>query len=139
MADPRLYVEWHFQENKNILWAYIPSRDGNRVLYSVPVCEVYSSEWDGVKSLVPGGRFKHYVTDHQEWRVDLDRQDLQDRWPSREEFFYQVGKMIEWVAENCRDEPWCMSATANILEETVALHFSFSNHVTGIAFKFAFQ
>ncbi len=139
MPNQRLYVEWHFQETKDILWAGIPSRDGNRILYAIPLCEVYSSEWDGIKEIVPEGRFKHYVADHQEWKVDFDKQDLKDRWPSREEFFYEVGRMLGWIADNCRDEPWCLTATANMMEDTVSLHFSFANHVVAIAFKFAFQ
>ncbi len=139
MADHLLYVEWHFAERKNVLWVGIPSRDGTRVLYSIPLCEAFTSEWDGVKEIVPEGRFKHFVSEHQEWKVDLDAADLKERWFNREEFFYEFGRVLSWIAENCRDEPWSMSATANMMEDTVGLHFSFANHVVAIAFKFAFQ
>lgn len=134
----RLYVDWHFAERKDLIWAGIPSRDGNRMLYSVPVCETFSSEHNG-RDIIAGGRFLHYVPEHQKYRIDLDRGELQERWPTREENFYQMGKMIEWAADNCREKPWCVEASANLMEETVGMHFSFADDVAAIAFKFVWQ
>lgn len=134
----RLYVEWHFQEQKDMLWAGIPSRDGNRMLYSIPLCEVFSAEFD-VKEIIPGGRFQHYSDVKQEYCIDLDRHELKERWPHREEMVYNMGKMFEWVHENCREKPWSVEATANMMEDTLSLHFSFADDVAAIAFKFVWQ
>lgn len=134
----RLYVEWHFEQRKDILWAGIPSRDGNRILYAIPLCEMFSSEYHQ-QEIAPHGRFKNYLSEDQEFKITLDKDDLKVLWPNREQFFYEMGNMVAWVAENCRDEPWSLRATANMMEESVSLHFSFANHVAAIAFKFVWQ
>ena len=133
-----LYVDWHFQERKDILWCGLPSKDGKRVLYSIPICEVYSSEFSG-KDLMARGRFKHFVHQPQQYRITIDKEELKQRWPRREEFFHQMGIVMAWTAENCRDEPWSMEGTVDVLAEEVSLHFSFANEIAAVAFKFVWQ
>lgn len=128
-------VEWDHSQRKFILWASVPSLGGNRIDYAVSICEVYSSEFNGF-DLIPKGRFKFYVPDEQEFIVTFERKELRQRWPNSEEYTYKLGMMVEWIALNCRDEPWSFLATSY---SDAKLQFSFANHVVAVAFKFVWQ
>lgn len=127
-----------------MLWGNIYSKHNRRrLLYRTPLCELLSSESESDGPFRgTGGRFKHFAITEQANRVVLSKDDLKEKWPSRSQFFYQFGLMIEWCAEQCRDEPWSLMTEADDITDfdpNVHITFSFANDVVAIAFKLVWQ
>lgn len=143
MSD--VFGDWHYQEGKMFLWCGIKSKSTERLLYAIPLCEAYTPETDG-QDIKKQGRFINFDHNHQPYEVTLRKTELKARWPNRDEFFYQMGKLLGWIAENCREEPWSLQGEPLDRGEwevdqfaDANLKFSFSNEVTAVAFKFAWQ
>jgi hypothetical protein len=106
--------------------------ESQQITYILVLCELYDHEHDFNR-----GRFAAFCFEKQEYQItfclakmfNFTFADL--HWQS---LSHLVGRMIDWVAEHGRDQPWSLTGTMPSIT-SAEVTFSFADPIVAVYFK----